>query len=178
MGGQGPAAERAAQSALRAERREKAVRLAAAGWTYAQIVAESASWEYGYNTVAMAHKDVRAALAERLKRQDLAVDEMREKHTVLLEEALKAAHEVMNTKHLAHGNGRIVRREVEQPDGSVILEDVYDDGPRLAAIDRLQRVSESIRKLWGYDAPAKVEQQVSGTVGYSINVDPGEMDQL
>src|SRR4029078_1889290 len=39
--------------------------------------------------------------------------------------------------------------------GGKVLKDVTDDGPRLAAIDRLLRISESRRKLLGLDAPAK-----------------------
>lgn len=134
--------------------------------------------ELGYSSKQAAHKDVKEALSEALKRQDLAVDELREKHTRLLNEALEVAYRIMNTEHLAHGNGRLVRREVEREDGSVELVDVVDNGPNLAAADRLVKISESQRKLWGIDAPAKVEALHEGTINYVINAEAGELDQL
>lgn len=134
--------------------------------------------ELGYASKQAAHKDVKAALAEALKRQDLAVDELRIKHTLLLDEALRVAHRIMNEQHLAHSAGRLVQREVEQPDGSVELVDVVDNGPNLAAADRLIKISESQRKLWGIDAPTKTEATIDATVGYVVAVAPEELDAL
>lgn len=165
--------DRAAQQAERAARRERAVRLSISGMTYDRIAVE-----LGYASKQAAHKDVKAALAEALKRQDLAVDELRIKHTLLLDEALRVAHRIMNEQHLAHSAGRLVQREVEQPDGSVELVDVVDNGPNLAAADRLIKISESQRKLWGIDAPTKTEATIDATVGYVVAVAPEELDAL
>lgn len=165
--------DRAAQRAAQAARRDEAVRLAASGHTYVQVAAA-----LGYNSPQAAHKAVKAALAERLKRQDLAVDELRAKHTALLDEALREAHRIMNSEHLAHSAGRIVQKEVEQEDGSVKLVDVIDHGPVLAAADRIVKISESQRKLWGIDAPAKSEINLDATVGYQVAVAPEELEQL
>jgi transposase-like protein len=164
---------RAAQMAERAERRQRAVKLSISGMTYANIAKE-----LGYNSAQAAHKDVKTALAEALKRQDLAVDELRAKHTLLLDEALQVAHRIMNETHIAHSAGRLVQREVEQPDGSVELVDVIDNGPNLAAADRLIKISESQRKLWGIDAPTKTETTLDATVGYAVAVAPEELEQL
>lgn len=165
--------DRVAQRQARAERRERAVRLSVAGWTYDQIAAE-----LGYSSKQAAHRDVKAALADALKRQDLAVDELRTKHTLLLDEALQVAHRIMNQQHAAHSAGRLVQREIEHPDGSVELIDVIDNGPNLAAADRLVKISESQRKLWGIDAPTKTESTVEATIGYQVAVAPEELEQL
>lgn len=160
--------------AERAVRRAKACRLAVAGWSYERIAAE-----LGYNSRQAAWKDVSAALAEKMKEQDLAAGALRAKELALLDEALEVAHRIMNAEHLAHSNGRLIRREVEQEDGSVTLVDVIDNGPNLAAADRLIKVSESRRKLLGLDAPSKVEQATTGTVEYKITtVSPDELEQL
>lgn len=169
----GSPGNRASNNAERAERRERAVRLSVSGMTYDQIAVE-----LGYASKQAVHRDVKAALAQAIKSQNLAVEELREKHTRLLNEALEVAYRIMNEQHLAHGNGRLVRREVEQEDGSVELVDVIDNGPNLAAADRLVKISESQRKLWGIDAPAKVEALHEGTINYVINAEAGELDQL
>jgi hypothetical protein len=165
--------DRAAQQAARAVRRERAVRLSISGMTYDRIAVE-----LGYASKQAAHKDVKAALAEALKRQDLAVDELRIKHTLLLDEALQVAHRIMNEQHIAHSAGRLVQREIEHPDGSVELVDVIDNGPNLAAADRLIKISESQRKLWGIDAPTRTEATIDATVGYAVAVTSEELEQL
>lgn len=170
MGGHGPPQDRAAQMAARAERRDKAVKLAASGMTYVEVAKT-----LGHNSPQAAHKDVKAALAERIKRQDLAVDELRAKHTALLDEALQVAHRIMNDQHLAHSAGRMVQRE-DPLTGE--LHDVIDNGPNLAAVDRLVKISESQRKLWGIDAPTKTETMLDATIGYHVAVAPEELEQL
>ncbi len=168
-----PVKDRAAARLARAERRTRAVKLSVAGRTYDQIAAE-----LGYGSKQAAHKDVKAALAEALAKQNLAVEEWRAKELALLDEALQVAHRIMNSEHLAHSAGRLIRREVEREDGTISYVDVVDNGPNLAAADRLIKISESRRKLLGVDAPARVESTVDGTINYVINAEPGELDQL
>ncbi|WP_060888052.1 hypothetical protein [Streptomyces caniscabiei] len=75
-----------------------------------------------------------------------------------LDDLFVEALEVLQRDHVTVSHGRIVKDD----DGRPIL----DDGPKLAAIDRLLRVRESYRKLYGADQPAKVEH--SGGVKYEI----------
>lgn len=65
-----------------------------------------------------------------------------------LDDLFVAALEVLERDHLTVSHGHIVKDD----DGHPIL----DDGPKLAAIDRLLRVRESYRKLFGVDAPSRV----------------------
>lgn len=167
--------DRAAAQAERAERRERALRLSVAGWSYERIVREG---DLGYRTKQAVGLDVKKALEEYRKRQDLAAADLIAKQELLLGEAIAVAHEIMNTSHVAHGNGRVVRREIEQPDGTIIFEDVLDDGPRLAAANTLKALSESYRRLKGLDAPTKVAAEVDTTVNYVINATPEELEQL
>lgn len=69
-----------------------------------------------------------------------------------------AARKVLERHHITVNNGRIIT-----VDGEPLL----DDGPVLAAIDRLAKIedarlknNESLRRLFGLDAPAKVDATV------------------
>lgn len=62
---------------------------------------------------------------------------------------------ILHTPHYVVSAGQVVLHA--HADGTVA--ELLDDGPRLAAIDRLLRISESRRKLLGLDAPAKVEHE-------------------
>lgn len=164
--------------AWRAERREKALRLSIAGWSYQRIVDEAG---LGYRNKQAVHVDMVAAYKEYRERQDLAAADKIARHEMLLNEAIETVHDIMNRRHLATGNGRVVQRKTGKIDpatGLEAYEDVYDDSVNLAAADKLRQLSESLRKLGGLDAPAKVQAQVDGTVSYSINVTPDEMDKL
>jgi len=167
--------EQASAQVFRAQRRAEACRLNVAGWSMERIFREAG---LGYTSKSQVGRDVKAALAEAIKEQNLAAEELRAKELMIIESALAEANRIMQKVHVAHGNGRIVRREVEQPDGSVTFEDVIDDGPNLAAADRLIRYSESRRKLLGLDAPAKISAEVDGTINYVINATPEELEQL
>jgi hypothetical protein len=115
---------------------------------------------------------VSATTAKELVREEVArridpkVDEWRAFELGRLDAALvrldgleAAARQVLEREHITVNNGRII-----------VLDDapLPDDGPVLAAIDRLikvedarQRNSESRRKLLGLDAPAKYDAQVT-----------------
>lgn len=157
--------DRAAARLARAERREAAVKLAVAGHTYAEIVEASKAWPVGYNSPQAAHKDVKAALQERLKRQDAAADEYIALQLARLEEAHRTAAAIIAEY-----------RELTPQD---IAEDKAPPADqRLAAVDRVVKVSESVRKLLGLDAPTKVDTKVEQTVAYQIAVAPEELEQL
>lgn len=103
---------------------------------------------------------------EAARRVDPKVDEWRAMELGRLDASLErlkgledAARRVLQREHITVNNGRIIVL-----DGSPLP----DDGPVLAAIDRLikvedarQRNSESRRKLLGLDAPAKFDAQVT-----------------
>jgi hypothetical protein len=163
-----------AARAARAERAAAACRLSVAGWSYDRIVREG---NLGYNNRQAVYRDVKRVLTEKAKEQSESAAVKRARELALLDDALEVAHRIMNAEHLAHGNGRVVRRNLgteDEPDWA----DVIDNGPNLAAADRLIKISESRRKLLGLDAPTKVQQQVEGTVSYVINAQPEELEQL
>lgn len=170
-----PGGHRPADKLPLAERRERTAALARRGWSYDRIVREGG---LGHNNKTTVHNDVKAVLAEAVKRMDLAGDQLLAARLEEIRMAAEVFAEVMGKQHLAHSNGRVVRREVELPDGTIEWHDVYDDGPRIAAAAQFLRASESLRKLLGQDAPAKVQQQVDSTVSYQVNVTSEEMDQL
>jgi hypothetical protein len=160
-----------AARALRAERAAQALRLSVAGWSYARIHRDSG---LGYGTRQQVYRDVKRALEQRTKEQDASTDLKVQRELAVIERALSAADAMLDKTYYAHSNGRLITREAE--DGTEI--EIEDDGPRLAAADRLVRFSESRRKLLGLDAPTRVEQQTTGTIEYVIAAHPDELDKL
>lgn len=152
-------------------RRAEACRLRVAGHTYAEI-AEA----LGYSSEKTAQVDVSRALAAYVEMQTQPIEELRARELAALDQAQIVATAVMNRDHVAHSNGRVVRIEDE---ASGELTTVLDDGPKLAAVDRVVKISESRRSLLpGVTAPSKVEAQIGGSVEYVIKVDSDEMDKL
>lgn len=110
-----------------------------------------------------------------IKMQAQSIEELRARELVALDRAQEVATEVMERDHLAHSNGRVVQYYDAERQEDVT---VKDDGPRLAAVDRVVKISESRRKLLGQDAPSKVETQVGGSVEYVVRVSQEEMDAV
>ncbi|KND45377.1 hypothetical protein [Streptomyces stelliscabiei] len=91
----------------------------------------------------------RAIVVERLEAAHARLDRME-----------AAAHKVLERHHITVNNGRIITLD----DGEPLL----DDGPVLAAIDRLAKIedarlknNESLRRLFGLDMPVKVDATVT-----------------
>ena len=130
--------------------------MAVDGYTYQQIADR-----LGYNSPQAAHKDVKAGLAPAIKARQEAAEELIEVQISRLEQLYRDARAIF----------------AEYGDG-----DEYSDkqDQRLAAMDRMLKVGESLRKLVGLDAPAKTENKttVDGTVGYHVAVAPEELEQL
>jgi len=133
-----------------------AAQLRSRGWTYQQIGDELGTDKgTAFEAVKRAMAEVIAepaadALQFELERLDLAHRE---------------AMAVLEREHVLVSNGKVVT-----------VDDVplRDDGPVLAAIDRLVRISESRRKLLGLDQPTKT--QVSGGLTYEVvGVDPSQL---
>jgi hypothetical protein len=86
-----------------------------------------------------------------------------------LERLEAAALVVLERHHITVNNGRIITLA----DGEPLL----DDGPVLAAIDRLAKIedarlknNESLRRLFGLDAPTKVDATVTETTQQDLEL--------
>jgi regulator of protease activity HflC (stomatin/prohibitin superfamily) len=133
-----------------AERDARAAALRAEGRTLQQIADE-----LGFAAKSSARAAIRRALREIVRgpaEQLIAMEA--ERLDTLYEEAL----EVLQRTHATVSHGKVIKDD----DGNPLL----DDGPKLAAIDRLVKVRESYRKLLGLDAEQKVN--VSGSVRYEV----------
>lgn len=119
-----------------AERRQKALELRKQAQSYRAIAAELGI------SLGQAHDDVQTALAELAELEHASAAELRTMELERLDVLTVEAVRIMTTTHPYVSGGKV-------------LKDVADDGPKLAAIDRLLRISESRRKLLGLDAPAK-----------------------
>lgn len=151
-------------------RRAEACRLRVAGYTYEQI-AET----MGYSSAALVRNDVKRALDRYVEEQKRPIEELRARELAALDRAQQVVTEVMESDHLKVNNGQVVMYHDPERGEDVKL---LDEGPKLAAVDRVVKISESRRKLLGQDAPSKVETQVGGTVEYVMKVSQEEMDQL
>lgn len=151
-----PRQDRVAQRIERELRRREATRLAVDGYTYQEIADR-----LGYNSPQAAHKDVKAGLAPAIKARQEAAEELVEVQISRLERMYRDARAIFDE----YGT-----------------DDEYSDkaDQRLASLDRMLRVGESLRKLVGADAPARTENKttVDGTVGYHVAVAPEELEQL
>lgn len=125
-----------------AERRTKAINLRRDGHTWEDIATQ-----LGYADRGAACKDVSRALAARLAEQGQAADEAREIELERLDDLWRRALAVLTAQHEVIYQGEATG--------------IPDDGPSLAAIDRLLRISDRRAKLLGLDAPTRVE----GTLG-------------
>lgn len=125
-----------------AERDAKACEMKSRGATYQQI-----SDTLGYGSRANAHRAVKSALAAIPIE---SAEELRRLQLDTLEYLAGHAARVLERQHLTiTQSGRIVVDD----DGQEVL----DDGPILAAIDRILRIQDRKAKLMGLDAPVKTE---------------------
>lgn len=148
--------------ASNAARDAEALAYRAQGWTFDRIAGQM-----GYANRSGAQKAVERALAASVRETS---DEAKTLILADLYEAKREAWEVLRRRHPMVSNGRVVRRFVGierdedgierlDPDGKTIpvFEDVEDDGPVLAAIDRITRIDAEIAKILGAYAPVKSE---------------------
>lgn len=132
-----------------AERDAEACRLRQRGYTFQRIANE-----LGYSGAANAQQGVRRAL-DRVTRE--AATELRDHEMARLEGYLRRALEIVDTEYVKTSGEAIVR----DAEGNPLL----DPAPRLAALRELRKISESLRRLWGLDAPAKME-----TTTYEVKI--------
>lgn len=121
------------------------------GWTYQQI-AEA----LGLTAKSTAHDCVQRGLYSIREATEAEVVKARAAQRARLAYVVEKAHEVLETKHVTISYGQIMKDDDGKP--------LIDDGPALAAIDRIIRASESLRKLDGLDAPAAMQVEHSGQV--------------
>jgi hypothetical protein len=148
----------------------EAAALRARSWTYRQI-----GEALGMST-STAYDAVQRALADTLAEPAAAVRALELEKLDALERAVLV---VLEREHVTVSQGRVVRRrtdEIEQVNGEdkvdddgnpvYVWEDILDDSPVLAAVDRLLKVADRRAKLLGLDAATKLD--VSGGVKYEI----------
>lgn len=149
-----------------AQRDAEAARLRAMGWSYQQIADD-----VGFPSKGNAHRAVERAFAaivtesdEHAKRLDLE----------RIDRLIEAAWGVLERQHVTVSQGKIVGRFKEfarDPDtGAVvrdnddkpipIYEELEDDAPVLAAIDRVEKLLARRGKIIGYEAPAKSRVEI------------------
>jgi hypothetical protein len=147
------------------ERDAECAKLYDKGWTYQRI-----SDHFGMSGAPKAHD----AVKRHLKRIPVAdVESIRQQMEQRLQEMRAIAASVAERQHLAHSNGRVIVAH-DPVTGEEI--EVHDDGPKLAAIDRLLRIEERRAKLYGADMPSKTEFSGSVEVGVElVGVDPTDV---
>jgi hypothetical protein len=128
-----------------AERDAEAARLRTQSLTYRQIAERM-----GYASTASAHDAVQRCLRDTVAE---AAEDVRSMELEKLDALERTALDIIGRDRPVVSNGRV-------------LDDIPDDGPRLAALALLLRVTESRRKLLGLDQPAKVS--VDGGVRYEV----------
>lgn len=131
------------------ERDAQALALRARGKTYAQI-----AQALGYADKGAAYKAVQRGLSTPL--QEPAA-ELRALEVERLDRMTEAVWGVLENEHLTVSHGRVVMH-----DGKPLA----DDGPVLAAVDRLLRIAERRAKLLGLDSPTQA--RVDGQITYEV----------
>lgn len=131
-----------------------AARWSVNSWTYRRIgdsmdVSEATAYRY-----------VQAGLRVSREIAEATAEQARAVHRSRLEYATEVAVAVMERDHIHVSQGRVVKGD----DGAPLL----DDGPKLAAADRVRALSESLRKLDGIDAAAKLDA--------NINIQPQDVE--
>jgi hypothetical protein len=134
------------------ERDAQAARLRAQRLTYEEI-----AQRLGYADRGEAHHAVRRALSEAIREP---ATELLHIELATLDKLAREAWAVLERKHVTISQGRVVKL-----DGTP----VDDDGPTLAAIDRLLKVHEARRKLLGLDAPVKTEVEVTFSGDFDLD---------
>lgn len=166
-----PRATKAAVAARRAE----AIRMRTAGKSWDEIAAA-----LKYASRGAAHTDVTRALEANQRDLGVSAEALRELELERLDVVHRAATEVLERQHLTVSHGHVVRMGAPIiKDGEAVIaegagEPVLDDGPKLAAIDRLVRIGESRRKLLGLDAPTKVTAEVGPSQVFINDINVGD----
>lgn len=118
-----------------------------------------------YSSPGAACTDYKRATEARRKELAQTLDDYRAAQLEGLQEIRRVAVEVMRRDHVHVSGGKIVRTELgvsAGADGEVEYElgdPLMDDGPTLAAIDRIAKIDAQIAQLLGLNAPTRVEAE-------------------
>jgi hypothetical protein len=117
------------------------------GLTYPQIQAQM-----GYRAVSSAYEAVQRALADNSRE---AADEVRQLEVARLDELTAVLHRVLVTDHyvVSVATGKVALHPLT---GEMLI----DDGPVIASVAGLLRISERRAKLLGLDAPSRSRVEV------------------
>jgi len=129
-----------------ATRDARAAELRAQGWKLQDIADE-----LGYTDRSTARQAIQRALREIIQGP---AEQLLQQEAARLDSLYEEALDILHRNHVMVAQGRIVKDDNGMP--------IPDDGPKLAAIDRLVKVRESYRRLFGLDARQKID--VSGDV--------------
>ncbi|MGW5175892.1 hypothetical protein ACWERY_16210 [Streptomyces sp. NPDC004082] len=105
--------------------------------------------ELGYHDKSHARQGINRAL-DSIRRGP--AEALVEREAASLDALYEEALEVLQRDHITVSHGKIITDGAGNP--------ILDDGPKLAAIDRLVKVRESYRRLFGLDRPVKVDATV------------------
>lgn len=101
--------------------------------------------ELGYASVNAARRDFARALEESIAAQHASAEVYREEQLSELDYLAEEAHKILRARHyVVTQSGKLV----EHPETG---EPLLDDGPALAAIDRLVKILDRVAKLRGLD---------------------------
>lgn len=168
----GPSLHRKAERAERATRAAIVFDLRLSGLTYRQIDIISQTPDSptgGHRISATTAKEM--VYEEAARRVDPRVDAWRALESERLEASLRRlddlatkAYEIVDREHVTVSQGRV-------------FDGVPDDGPVLQALDRLikieeqrRKISESLRKLFGADAPQQLEATITETTQQDVEL--------
>lgn len=146
-------------------RDHRAAELHGQGWSYARIAAE-----LGFAHKGKAHEAVQRAFDDIPKE---GTEEARRLDLERIDRLIEWNWTVMLTPHLAHSNGKVIRRfaGIERDEDGIerldldgkpipIFEDVYDDAPGQASAREIRALLERRAKIFGYEAPARTRLEV------------------
>jgi hypothetical protein len=123
----------------------EAAKLRGQGLTYRAI-----AQTLGYASKSSAHDAVGRAFRDTLTEP---AEQARAVELARLEDAHDAALAVLLREHVTVSHGKVITVKDDQGNDVPLI----DDGPTLQAIDRIERLSVSRRKLLGLDAPLRHE---------------------
>lgn len=147
------------------ERNTRIWKLRLQNWTQRQIADE----------VGLSQAQVSAILAEMIQeRKEEASEALRQFEVGKLDTLERAMLDVLARDHLTIQGGKVVRETYVDEDGEEHPGEPYrDDGPAMAAVDRLLKIAQRRAALLGLDSPTKIEQT---SYDYTVNgVNPEDL---
>jgi hypothetical protein len=143
-----------AEQAVIAERRARVLQLRVEQVPYAQIATLLGISE------GLAEKDFQRALEARKTELDARRHVAVALEVAKLDALERVAWGVLRTRHILAQQGKIVCTDDGTP--------LEDDGPTLAAIDRILKIAERRARMLGHDAPVRAKVEVTDAIDADI----------